>query len=473
MFRRGSRVLFGRVAASLPGNKSLAEHDPELKTILDHELKRQVEGLELIASENFTSRSVLECLGSVATNKYAEGYPGARYYGGTEYVDEIETLCIKRALAAYRLDATQWGVNVQPYSGSPANFCAYSAILQPHDRLMGLDLPCGGHLTHGFYTAQRKVSASSIYFESLPYGLTEKGFVDYDALERSALVFKPKLIIAGGSAYPRDWDYARYRKICDAVGARLLVDMAHFSGLVAAQEHNNPFEFADLVTTTTHKSLRGPRAGMIFFKKDASPDGKGKSPLEEKVNNAVFPMLQGGPHMHQIAGIATQLKEVASPEFVTYMKNVKANAKALADELMKLGYELASGGTDNHLMLLNLRPKKITGSKMEKLFDEISVTANKNSIVGDKSAVVPGGIRLGSPALTTRGFTEADFRKVAHFLHRGVEEGVKIQAASGDKLKDFVDAAKKSDAVKAIREEVRAFAREFPFPGLADPFPVK
>ncbi|KPI85102.1 Serine hydroxymethyltransferase [Leptomonas seymouri] len=457
---------------ALPGNVALKEHDSEVYQLMQKEMDRQIEGLELIASENFTSRAVLDCLGSIFTNKYAEGMPGNRYYGGTEVVDQLENLCIARALAAFRLDRAVWGVSVQPYSGSPANLAVYTALLRPHDRLMGLDLPAGGHLTHGFYTATKRISASSVFFESLPYTLTSAGLIDYAQLEALAKVYKPRLIIAGGSSYPRDWDYKRYREICDDVGAYLMVDMAHFAGLVAAEEHNNPFEYADIVTSTTHKTLRGPRSGLIFFRKQVT-QGKTTVNVEEAINNAVFPTLQGGPHMHQIAAVATQMKEVTSPEWRAYARQVKANAKALAGALMEGGEELVSGGTDNHLMLWNLRPHGITGSKIEKLLDMACITANKNTIVGDKSAQAPHGVRLGTPALTTRGLNEEDFRQVAQFLIRSVQLSKEVQKAAGStKLLDFVKAARESQAVREMGEEVKAFARQFPYPGLENPHPT-
>jgi len=325
---------------SISGERGLKDHDPELYSIILQEQERQSEGLELIASENFTSRAVMECLGSCLTNKYAEGLPGHRYYGGNEYIDQVETLCQKRALEAYGLDPTEWGVNVQPYSGSPANFAVYTALLAPHSRIMGLDLPSGGHLTHGFYTLNKKtkqrkaVSATSVFFESLPYKVNrDTGLIDYDELEAAADLFKPALIVCGGSAYPREWDYARYRKIADANGSILMMDMAHISGLVAAGAAASPFEYCDIVTTTTHKSLRGPRAGMIFYRLD---DRRFRS----RIDNAVFPALQGGPHEHQIAGIATQLKEVMSPEFKAYAAQVCKNARALAQGLLDNGYKL-------------------------------------------------------------------------------------------------------------------------------------
>eukprot|EP00934_Nitzschia_sp_Nitz4_P003237 Nitzschia sp. Nitz4//scaffold22_size323478//30149//31833//NITZ4_000497-RA/size323478-augustus-gene-0.193-mRNA-1//1//CDS//3329542905//3227//frame0 len=454
------------------GLVDLKDHDPELFDLIEQEKSRQWRSLELIASENFTSKAVLDCLGSPLTNKYAEGLPRARYYGGNEVVDEVEELCQKRALEAYGLDPEKWGVNVQPYSGSPANFAVYTALLRPHDRIMGLDLPSGGHLTHGFYTYSKKegtrkaVSATSVFFESLPYRVhPETGYVDYEQLERDAGLFKPALIVAGGSAYPRDWDYAKYRQIADANGALLMMDMAHISGLVATGEQASPFEYCDVVTTTTHKSLRGPRAGMIFFRKD-------ERGFEGKINQAVFPALQGGPHEHQIAGVATQLKEVCTPEFKIYSQQVKKNAKALADKLTSMGYAVASGGTENHLVLWDLKPQGITGSKYEKACDAVCITLNKNCVPGDRSAVTPGGVRIGAPALTTRMMVEADFEQIAVFLHRVLEVSLKLQEQSGPKLKDFVALLDSSEDLKALRAEVNAFASTFPMPGF-DPKEMK
>ena len=407
----------------------------------------------------------MECLGSCLTNKYSEGYPAHRYYGGNEFIDEIELLCQKRALEAYHLDPEKWGVNVQPYSGSPANLAVYTALLRPGSRIMGLDLPSGGHLTHGYYTynpktgVRKALSGSSIFFETLPYHVNaETGLIDYDELEKLANIYKPDLIVAGFSAYPRDVDYPRFRKVADSCGALLMMDMAHISGLVATGEAANPFDYCDIVTTTTHKSLRGPRAGMIFFRKD-------ERGFEQKINDAVFPGLQGGPHDHQVAAIATQLKEVATPEFKQYCIQIKKNAKALAQALMDKGYTICTNGTDNHLILWDVRPQGLTGSKIEKVCDLINISLNKNTVHGDRSAQSPGGVRIGTPALTTRGLKEADFVKVADFLDRAVKISLDVQKTSGKKLKDFVAALPSNKDIPVLAKEVATFATSFPMPG--------
>jgi glycine hydroxymethyltransferase len=427
---------------------------------------RQVEGLELIASENFTSKAVMECLGSCLTNKYSEGLPGQRYYGGNEFIDQIETLCQDRALETFRLKSDEWGVNVQPLSGCPANFAVYTALLQPHDRIMGLDLPHGGHLSHGFQTPKKRVSATSVYFESMPYRLDEStGLIDYDALEKSAMLFRPKLIVAGASAYPRDYDYKRMREICDKVGAYLLADMAHISGLVAADVVVSPFEYSDVVTTTTHKSLRGPRAGMIFFRRG----GDFGDDLKTAINGAVFPGLQGGPHNNAIGALAVCLAQAQQPEFVTYQKQVKANCAAMAAQLNKHGYSLVSGGTDNHLVLVDLKKEGVDGARVEWVLDLAHITLNKNSVAGDTSALVPGGIRIGTPALTTRGFEEAHFEKVADLIHKGVQIAQEVKkATTPGKLVDFKKyiAENNLPALDELKAEVKALATQFPMPGL-------
>jgi len=323
----------------------------------------------------------------------------------------------------------------------------------------------GGHLTHGFYTYSKKentrkaVSATSVYFESLPYRVhPETGYIDYDQLERDAGLFKPAMIVAGFSAYPRDIDYERFRKIADDNGCLLMMDMAHISGLVAAGELKSPFDLCDIVTTTTHKSLRGPRAGMIFFRKD-------ERGFETRINQAVFPALQGGPHEHQIAGVATQLKEVCTPEFKVYAQQVKKNAAALADKLTSMGHSMASGGTENHLVLWDLKPHGITGSKYEKLCDAANITLNKNCVPGDRSAITPGGVRIGSPALTTRKYMESDFEKVAEFLDEALKLALKLQDQSGPKLKDFLALLENNPEIDALRKKVNDFATGFPMPG--------
>jgi len=466
-------------------NAPLAETDPVLAKIIEQEKIRQRDSLILIASENLASKSVFEALGSVMSSKYSEGYPGARYYGGNENIDAAERLCQSRALEAFHLDPEEWGVNVQSLSGSPANFQAYTAVLKPHDRIMGLDLPHGGHLSHGFQTDKKKISAVSIYFETMPYQLDEStGLIDYDTLEANAKLFRPKLLIAGASAFSRLIDYKRMREIADQHDAWLLSDMAHISGLVAAKCVPSPFEYSDIVTTTTHKSLRGPRGAMIFYRKGVRSTNKKTGEqtmydLDARVNFSVFPGHQGGPHNHTIAALATALKQAASPSFVKYQQSVMANSKHFAAELLKRGYVLVSGGTDNHLLLVDLKKSRaIDGARVERVLELANIATNKNTIPGDTSALMPSGMRMGAPALTSRGFTTEDFTKVAEFFDQGVEIAVKLKSSpAGAKLKDF-RATLADDAWAAnvpelveLRARVTAFARTFPTIGFKDETP--
>jgi len=388
--------------------KHLKNTDIELYDLISSENFRQNRQINLIASENYTSESVMEALGSCLTNKYSEGNIGKRYYAGNEFIDKIEQLTINRALELYKLKDSEWHVNVQPYSGSPANFAVYNALLNPHDRIMGMDLPSGGHLTHGFSTLKKKISATSIYFESMSYSIDpQTHLIDYNKLKENALLFKPKLIICGASSYPRDYDYKQFREICDSVGAYMMCDMSHCSGLIASGLLNNPFDYADIVTTTTHKTLRGPRSAMIFCKKS----------LSQKIDFSVFPSLQGGPHNNNIAAVCTTLKEANTDEFRNYCKQVISNAKVFADELIRLGYKLITNGTDNHTVLIDLRDKNVDGNEIQNLLERNDIITNKNSVIGDKSAVKPGGLRLGTSYMTTLGCNNDYFKNLANLIN--------------------------------------------------------
>ena len=385
--------------------ETLANVDPEVKVAIDEELGRQRDKLEMIASENIVSKAVMEAQGSVLTNKYAEGYPKKRYYGGCEYVDIVEQLAIDRAKELF---GAQYA-NVQPHSGAQANTAVYFALLEPGDTILGMNLTDGGHLTHG-----SPVNISGKYFKIVPYGVSEKDErIDYDELERLAKEHKPKMIVGGASAYSRIIDFERMSEIAKSVGAYLMIDMAHIAGLVAAGLHPNPVPYADVVTTTTHKTLRGPRGGLILCK-DAE--------FGKQFNKAIFPGIQGGPLMHVIAAKAVAFKEALSDDFKVYQQQVVKNAAALADELVKNGFRIISGGTDNHLMLVDLRAKNITGKEAQNLLDDIGITANKNTIPFEPlSPFVTSGIRLGTPALTTRGLKEEDIRQVANIIATVIE----------------------------------------------------
>ncbi|KAI1821608.1 glycine hydroxymethyltransferase [Xylaria intraflava] len=454
--------------------KSLVDSDPEVAEIMKKEIQRQRESIILIASENVTSRAVFDALGSPMSNKYSEGQPGARYYGGNEHIDAIELLCQKRALEAFHVGSDKWGVNVQCLSGSPANLQVYQALMPPGGRLMGLDLPHGGHLSHGYQTPAKKISAVSTYFETMPYRVNiETGIIDYDRLEENAQLFRPKILVAGTSAYCREIDYARMRKIADSVGAYLVVDMAHISGLIAAGCIKSPFDYADVVTTTTHKSLRGPRGAMIFFRRGVrSTDKAGKEikyDLEEKINFSVFPGHQGGPHNHTITALTVALKQAATPEFKAYQQKVVANAKALEVKLKALGYTLVSGGTDSHMVLLDLRPQAVDGARVEAALENFNIACNKNSIPGDKSALTPGGLRIGTPAMTSRGFGEQDFERVANYIDQAIKICKEVQASlpkEANKLKDFRAKVASGEVAKIndLKKEIATWCLTFPLP---------
>ncbi len=399
-------------------NESIARlsgFDPEIGGIVAEELERQRDGLELIASENVVSEAVLLAMGSVLTNKYAEGYPGKRYYGGCYVVDKAETIAIERAKKLFGAEHA----NVQPHSGAQANTAVYFALLKPGDTVLGMSLACGGHLTHG-----SPVNISGNYYNFVPYGVDENGVLDYEELERLAKEHSPKLIVAGASAYPRIIDFERIAKVAKEVGAYFMVDMAHIAGLVAAGLHPNPVPYADIVTTTTHKTLRGPRGGMILCKAE----------LAKAIDKAIFPGTQGGPLEHVIAAKAVAFGEALDPAFAEYQKQIVKNAAALAEGLLAEGFKLVSGGTDNHLMLCDLRPFDLTGKEFEHRLDEVHITVNKNAIPNDpQSSFITSGVRIGTPAVTSRGLVEEDMKVLAHLIgevardFEGTKEAVKAQ----------------------------------------------
>ncbi len=413
--------------------KSLSDADPAVMESLTKELERQQTQIELIASENIVSRAVLEAVGSVLTNKYAEGYPGKRYYGGCEFVDIAESLAIERAKKLFNCAY----VNVQPHAGAPANEAVFLALIKPGDTIMGMDLASGGHLTHG---AAPNISGK--WFNPIRYGVRRQdGYIDMDQVESLAKEHKPKLLICGGSAYSRTIDFKAFRAIADSVGALLMVDMAHFAGIVAAGLHPSPLPYADVVTTTTHKTLRGPRGGMILSNNED---------IGKKMNSAIFPGLQGGPLMHVIAGKAVAFGEALKPEFKTYIQAVLDNAKELAETLRKGGLEIVAGGTDTHLMLVDLRPKKLTGNVVEHLLERAGMTCNKNGIPFDpEKPTVTSGVRLGTPAATTRGFGKPEFKQIGEWIC----EVLDAQAANPGQTEGVE---------KAVLERVQNLCRRFP-----------
>ena len=391
--------------------------DTEVFASVERELNRQRNNIELIASENFVSKEIMELAGSVLTNKYAEGYPNARYYGGCEYIDQIEELARNRAKELFGAEHA----NVQPHSGSQANMAVYMTVLQPGDTVLGMDLSNGGHLTHG-----SKVNFSGKLYNFIAYGVKEDGYIDYEDVERKAMEYKPKLILAGASAYPRKIDFKKFREIADKIGAYFMVDMAHIAGLVCAGEHESPVPYADFVTSTTHKTLRGPRSGLILCKEQYA----------KALDKTIFPGIQGGPLEHVIAGKAVCFKEAMQPEFKQYAHQVVLNARKLAEELVKRDFNLVSGGTDNHLMLIDLRSKGLTGKEATLLLDEVNITVNKNAVPNDpEKPMVTSGIRIGTPAVTTRGLKEEDMVKLAEAIDLTLQKTEKGKA----KAKEIVE----------------------------------
>jgi len=413
------------------GNIPLKQSDPEIFELIKKEEARQFEKIRLIPSENYVSRAVLEATGSVLTNKYSEGYPGKRYYEGQQFIDQVETIAIERAKALFGAEHA----NVQPYSGSPANLAVYFALLKPYDTVMGMALPHGGHLTHGW-----NVSITGTFFRSVQYGVNpESGLIDYDQVRDLAKREKPKLIIAGATAYPRIIDFKAFREIADEVGAYFLADIAHIAGLVAGGVHPSPMPYAHVVTTTTHKTLRGPRGAMILCKED----------LAKAIDRAVFPGLQGGPHNHTTAGIAVALLEASKPDFKEYAQQIVKNAKVLAEELRSYGFKLVSGGTDNHLILIDVTPRGLTGKTFAKALDRAGIVCNYNTVPGDpRKPFDPSGIRLGTPAVTSRGMKEEEMKRIAGWINTVAEN------------------IEKEEVLNRVCNEIKEFTRHYECPGI-------
>ena len=439
---------------------SLRERDPDVFRILDAERRRQREGVELIPSENYVSEAVLEVMGTIFTNKYSEGYPGRRYYGGNEYVDDVERLAQDRAKALFGVPHA----NVQPYSGSPANLAVYVATCQPGDPIMGQNLPDGGHLTHGW-----KVSVTGTYYRSFPYHVKPDGYIDFDDVWRLAREHRPRLIWCGATAYVREFPFEKFAQVADEVGAFFAADIAHVAGLVVAGAHKSPVPYAHIVTTTTHKTLRGPRGAMILV----TQKGLDKDPeLAERIDRAIFPGLQGGPHDHTTAAIAVALGEAAKPEFKAYGRQIVTNAKALADALLRHGFRVVTGGTDNHMVLLDLTPGGPgRGVFLQEALDRVGITVNKNTIPGEpSSAFYPSGIRLGAPAATTRGMREGEMDQIAGWIAAVAEEVEEFRLPDGreeraGELRRFRKVIQESARLATMRDEVRAFCLKFPVPG--------
>lgn len=438
----------------------LRERDPEVYQILDRERQRQREGVELIPSENYVSEAVLEALGTIFTNKYSEGYPGRRYYGGNENVDDVERLAQDRAKKLFGVPHA----NVQPYSGSPANLAVYLATCQPGDPIMGQNLPDGGHLTHGW-----KVSVTGTYYRSVPYHVRSDGYIDFDEVWQLAREHRPHLIWCGATAYAREFPFEKFAAVADEIGAVFAADIAHIAGLVIAGVHKSPVPYAHIVTTTTHKTLRGPRGAMIMVtQKGLDKD----SELAERIDRAIFPGLQGGPHDHTTAAIAVALGEAAQPSFREYGRQIVSNAKALAQGLLRRGFKLVTGGTDNHMILLDLTPGGPgRGVFLQEALDRVGITVNKNTIPGEpSSAFYPSGIRLGTPAATTRGMREAEMDRIAGWMADVADEVAEFKLPEGREeraaqLRKFRRAIEENRRLAAMREDVRSFCLRFPVPG--------